>query len=148
MGSVKHQCRDQDCIPVHSAVSSPQRCLQHELHQTLSTVSCPPQQCLLAPDHGKSFQMPSLWSLRPWCTYCFAQALSAGHVLHVHEWVAEELLEGDALQGVPFQEALKKIPALLGKPGPVGQLREERDAIGSSTSVTFSWLRSAHWTPL
>lgn len=59
------------------------------------------------------------------------EALGAGRVLHIHEGVGEEVLEGDALPGVPLQEALQEVPAVRGQLGPAGQLgRGVRRCVG------------------
>lgn len=54
-----------------------------------------------------------------------AKALRARDVLHVHEGVGEEALEGDALLRVPLQQLSQEIPAFQRELGPAGKLGKE-----------------------
>ena len=59
----------------------------------------------------------------PLAAHCSCQALPTGHVLQVYPRVGEEVLEGDAVAGVPLQEPLQQISAVLGELGPQGELQ-------------------------
>ena len=62
------------------------------------------------------------------------QAAWAGHVLQVHEAVAEELGEGDPGLRVPLQEPEQEVPAVSRHPGPRGEL-ERGERVGGGHVV-------------
>lgn len=74
---------------------------------------------------SQALEPPRSQGAAPSPAHRLAQALGAGYVLHVHEGVGKEGLEGDALVRVPLQQLPQEIPALQRELGAAGELGRE-----------------------